>query len=69
MSKKRKLVEFIGGLLLAGGLFELVCTAGASDLERIPFSDVIVYGAVGLLLFGVGYLLLKLATGGGVFND
>lgn len=69
MSKKRKVVKVIGGVMFTSGLLLLIGTAGSSDLGTMSFGDILIQSGLGLLLLGVGYFVIKLATGGGVYND
>lgn len=69
MSKKRKVAKAIGGILLTSGLFVLIGSAGSSDLGRITLTEILIHNGIGVLLLAVGYFVIKLATGGGVFDD
>ena len=58
---KRKIYHWIFGLCMLAGFYVILCTAGASDLNQINMSEIIVRGCIGVVLLLVSYIGLKLS--------
>lgn len=54
MNMSRKIKKFISQVVCILGFILLLCTAGASDLDLIPFSDIVIRAVSGLVMFGGG---------------
>lgn len=50
-----KIAKFIAGLISVIGFFYILGTAGSSDLNLIPFNEIVCRSLIGLTLFAGGF--------------